>query len=145
MFANLNTSRFILCTLILTIFTFIYQWFVHGNLLANEYSAIADLWRNPEEVDAMFGAAVFFNVALSAVLTLLYSKNHEGLGVDEGVRFGVCVGLLVGILSAMAYMWLPITTTLSTLWFVDGLVFSLLAGIILSLTYANNVGRPKKK
>ncbi len=144
MFTNINASRFILCTLILTIFTFIYQWLVHGTLLANEYSAIADIVRSPEDVDAMFGSAIFFNVALSLIITLLYTRGHEGLGVDEGVRFGVYIGLLVGILSAMAYMWLPVTSTLSTLWFVDGLVYSLLAGIILSVTYVAD-GKKKKK
>lgn len=142
MFTNINTSRFILCTLILTIFTFIYQWFVHGHLLVDEYAAFANLWRSPEDMKALFGSTVFFNVALSAILTILYSRGHEGKGVDEGVRFGVYVGLLMGILSAMAYLWLPISTSLATLWFVDGLVFSLLAGVILSLTYADE---PKKK
>lgn len=144
MFTNINLSRFILCTLVLTIFSFLYQWLVRSTLLAEDYAAFETLWRSKEEMSMMLGEMLFFNVLLSGVITLLYSRHHEGLGIDEGVRFGVYIGLLIGTLSAMAFLWLPITTSLATLWFVDGLVFSILAGILLSLTYAPE-GKAKKK
>jgi hypothetical protein len=108
---------------------------VHGHILLDYYNQTPALWRPMADMQSMFGACLLFKFAIGAVLTLLFTRNFEGKGLEEGVRFGVYVGLLMGVIGAMNYLWLPISTTLAIAWFVDGIVYSICCGVILSWLY----------
>lgn len=137
MFTNINSARFVLCTVVLAIFTFIYQMVVHGHLLMPYYTATAHLWRPEADMQQMFVWCLVFKLALSAAITLLFTRHYEGRGLEEGVRFGFYVGLLIGLLSASWYMILPISGTIAIAWLIDGIVYGILAGVVLAQFYRN--------
>lgn len=135
MFNNINSARFVLSTVVLAIFMFIYQMIVHGHMLMPYYMATPQLWRPEADMQAMVGWCLTYKLLFSAALTFLFTRHFEGKGMDEGVRFGVYLGLILGIQTAASYLWMPVSGSLAIAWFVESFVFSILAGVILSMTY----------
>lgn len=135
MFTNINSARFVLCTVVLAIFTFIYCMVVHGHLLMPYYNATAALWRPEAEMQQMFVWCLVYKLVLGAAITLLFTRNYEGKGLEEGVRFGFYIGFLMGVLAAGWYMILPIPGTLAVAWLIDGIVYGILSGVLLAQFY----------
>ena len=137
MFTNINSARFVLCTVVLAIFSFIYCMVVHGHLLMPYYNQTAALWRPEADMQQMMVWALVYKLAFSAALTLLFTRNYEGKGLEEGVRFGFYVGLVMGIMSAGLYLMLPISGMLAVALLIDGIVYGILAGVVLAQFYKN--------
>lgn len=135
MTCTLNCKRFALSTICGFIFTFIYDFIVHGILVKPMYDETAQLWR-PEStmVDYMPIAMV---VSLLTIITSLYifTRNFEGKGISEGIRFGAMMGTLIGIIMFGMYVYLPIPMTLAITWFIASFAWMLGLGIIFSITY----------
>ena len=54
----------------------------------------------------------------------------------EGVRYGLLVGLMIGIPYAYeSYMIYPITLRLANTWAITGVVVSVVCGLVLALVY----------
>lgn len=137
MFTNINSARFVLCTVVLAIFTFVYQMVVHGHLLMPYYNATPALWRPETDMQQMFVWCLVFKLVMGAVLTLLFTRNYENKGLEEGVRFGFYIGLLMGVMTASWFMILPISSTLAVAWLIDGIVYGILSGVVLAQFYRN--------
>jgi hypothetical protein len=110
-------------------------YFVNDYLLMDLYAAHAALFRPEAEVNVLlsFGARLlgFF------VFAYMYAKGYEGTsGLQEGLRFGVLVGLLIlGFASVWNYAALRVSDALGMAWTIDGLVEASLYGIIVGLVY----------
>ena len=110
-------------------------YFVDGFMLSDLYAAQESLFRPLGEVNVVlgFGAQLlgFFAFAY------MYAKGYEGTsGLQEGLRFGVLVGLLlVGFGWAWSYVVLRVSDALGLAWVIAGLVRMSLYGIIVGLVY----------
>lgn len=133
--SGVNIKRFLLTLIAGFAFAFAYDWVVHGYLLTAMYEQTAHLWRPEAEMKEycpFMLATKFFVVAITA---FIFTRNYEGKGLGEGLRFGAYIGLLMGVMLASPYGWMPVSGPLAAAWFATGLIQGLGLGVIYALTY----------
>ena len=104
---------------------------IHGLLLKEAYEATAHLWRAMQDTNMMLMHAVTLAIAICFVL--LYERCVSEKSVSMGLKVGVLFGLAAGIMSASAYVYMPIPLTLAIDWFVGTLVKFVVAGWLVGL------------
>lgn len=100
----------------------------HGIWLMPDYTQTAVLWRPMAEMKSGLMHSVSVVTAFLFVFiwcTLISEKNSQ-----KAIRLGVGVGLIVGIMQAGGYSYMPITTTIAIGWFFANLIKFSMAGII---------------
>ena len=110
---------------------------VHGVLLKDTYMHYVGVMRPEAQANAIlpmaFGGALvgFFAFAYA------YAKGYEGgNGVQEGLRFGVLVGIMLcGFGSVWDYMMWPISASLLAAWLIDFVVEFSMYGMVVGLIY----------
>ena len=110
---------------------------VHGVLLKDTYLQYAGVMRPEAQANAIlpiaFGCALvgFFAFAYA------YAKGYEGgNGVQEGLRFGVLVGIMLCAFgSVWNYMMWPISAGLLAAWLIDFVVEFAIYGMVVGLIY----------
>ena len=133
----MNIKRYAASVIIGFIFVFLFDMIAHGHLIMPLYEATADLWRAPEEMEKFYPLSMAVQFLTVAVLTYLYTRNHEGKGIGEGIRFGVIIGLFVGIGWAGMIAYMPIPVTLAGAWFAASFIQMVGLGVLFSLIYKN--------
>ncbi len=112
-------------------------------LMADIYQAHAQVFRPQAEMNLPLG----FGVQLMAFFAFayMYAKGYEGTtGTQEGLRFGVLVGLLViGFATAWSYVTLPVSGTMGIYWTVDVLLEMAIYGAIVGLVYRPRAVAPR--
>jgi len=131
----MNNQRFIISTVAVFAFLVAYSMAVHGHLMMPFYLEFQQLWRPQESMDQMHVWGLAADLALAAAIAWLYTRHYEGKGLQEGVRFGLYVGVIMGLMQFMTYIYMPISLNLALAWFAVYVVQGLGAGIILSLVY----------
>jgi|GEM_PF-1845032 len=133
--SGVNIPRFLSATIAGAIFLYAFEYIVHVHLLMDTYQQTPQLWLSVEAMqeNAAWGFVRLF--ALVAAIGYLYTRNHEGKGADEGVRFGLAVGAILGISMASSYLWMPISGDLAVSWLLTGIGKGLGIGVIFSLMY----------
>jgi len=112
-------------------------------LLADLYARHATVFRPQAEMNLVVGfAATAFGFL---VFAYAFAKGYEGgVGVLEGLRFGVVIGLL---LSCFAVVWnyvtLPLSGTLAVAWIADTIAEMALYGAVVGLVYRPAVSAPR--
>ena len=104
---------------------------IHGLLLKEAYEATAHLWRAMQDTNMMLMHAVTLAIAICFVL--LYQRCVGEKSVAMGLKLGVFFGLAAAIMSASAYVYMPIPFTLAIDWFVGTLVKFIAAGWLVGL------------
>jgi hypothetical protein len=131
----MNTQRYILSVVAVFAFMFAYEFVVHGHLMMPIYNEFQQLWRPEEAMRELFPWSLGIGLALAVAISWLYTRHYEGRGIQEGVRFGLYVGVIMGLVQMGTYVYLPISLELALTWFAGYVIEGLGAGIILSLTY----------
>ena len=131
----MNKQRFNLCVLAGFIFIFAYEAVFHGMLLKPLYEQTANLWRSPEEMQNFMAIIIAVQLSITAVLAYIFTRNYEGKGIGEGIRFGLMIGLFSGIAQFGMYSYMPITMNLAISWFGGAIVEMIGLGIIFALIY----------
>jgi hypothetical protein len=132
---QLNTTRYLLAALAVFIFTFVFDYVVHGNLLLPLYNETPDLWRTAEDMQANFHWALMSQAFMALVITFLFTRNYEGKGTQEGVRFGFYVGLVLAAPQIGMVAWMPISPTLAFLWAAAAIIYGIGTGVVAALVY----------
>ncbi len=147
---NCFTRQCLISFIVLFVFLMLYDYLVHGQLLMGMYETTASLWRPQSEMQDMMVLCWLYHAAIAAAICCLYKKMARA--ADEatcavpgekhpisprkiGLCFGLGIGILIGVMQAGYYMWLPIPGALAVAWFVSGLIKGMLAGLLLSFTY----------
>jgi hypothetical protein len=131
----MNHPRVALAAVVAWVVSVVVGYFVNAYLLMDLYARHEALFRPQVEVNVFlgFGAQLlgFFAFAY------MYAKGYEGTsGLQEGLRFGVLVGLLIfGFASAWNYAVLRVSDALGMAWMIDGLVEMSLYGLVVGLVY----------
>jgi hypothetical protein len=132
---QLNTTRYLLAALAVFVFTFVFDFVVHGHLLLPLYNETPNLWRTPEDMEANLHWVLISQTLMALVITFLFTRNYEGKGTQEGVRFGLYVGLVLAAPQIGMTAWMPIATTLAFLWAAAAIVYGIGTGVVASLVY----------
>jgi hypothetical protein len=112
-------------------------YLVHGVLLKDTYLEYAAVMRPEAEASAIlpfnFGMVLigFFAFAYA------YAKGYEGgSGLQEGLRFGVLVGIMLcTFVTIWEYMVWPVGSRLLAAWLIDYIVEFALYGIVVGAIY----------
>ena len=116
------------------VLTFLLDYVVNMYVMMADYEATKQLWRAPEEMK--MGVIVVSQLFFAFFFTLIFSKGYEGKGIQEGVRYGVYVALMMALPAAyMTFATMPVPYSLSLKWFLSGLVQNMLYGIALALVF----------
>jgi hypothetical protein len=119
------------------------SYLVHGVLLAALYTQHLDVMRPADERASIlplgFGVALIGFFAFSYA----YAKGYEGTnGVQEGLRFGVLVGILLCCFGAIwEYAVWPVPAPMLVAWLIDFIVEFALYGMVVGLVYKPSTHR----
>jgi len=129
----MNNKRYVLASLMVFVFIFVFEWFFHGVLLHDLYTQTQNLWRAKEDVimPAMFLGQLTFPF----IFTFIFIKGYENKGIGEGIRYGILIGLLFIPSNLIYYAVMPLPFVLVGLWILGGLIEMILAGAIVSIIY----------
>lgn len=144
---NCPKKKCFLTFLAVFVFIFLFDGLVHGYLLSGLYAETASLWRPQEEMQAMWPWCVAFHLLLAGVITCFYGLFLKSSGActteaapmpqPSGCKmtmcFGLKLGLIMGLLHASSYIWMPIPGTLAVAWLASGIVKGLGVGLVLGL------------
>jgi hypothetical protein len=110
------------------------SFIVNGLILMQTYQSLQSLWR-PDMGRLMWVFHVMY-VAGAFFFTLIFSKGYEGKGIMEGVRFGLYIGIWMGLGFAYGtYAMIAIPYSLAMTWFISTIVEYVLAGVVVAAIF----------
>src|SRR6188474_346591 len=112
------------------------SYVVHGVLLADIYSQHAGM-RPPDDQQTILPFGLAFALVGFFAFAYAYAKGYEGgNGLQEGLRFGVLVGIMLCTFGTIwEYMVWPVGRRLLAAWLIDYIVEFALYGIVVGLIY----------
>lgn len=120
---------------------FAFNWVYHGHFLKPLYEATAALWRTHSEMESLMGLCILRQFVEAGIIVFIFKQNYENKGLMEGFRFGLLIGLLLGIQKIGAYVFMPIPSNLAIAWFAGEVIKGILVGIVLAITYRKAEGK----
>jgi hypothetical protein len=112
-------------------------YLVHGLLLRDLYLQHGPVMRPEADASAILPAAFAVSLIGFFVFAYSYAKGYEGgSGLQEGLRFGVLVGLMLCCFAALwEYMLWPAQGGLLVAWLIDFIVEFALYGMVVGVIY----------
>jgi hypothetical protein len=113
------------------------SYLVHGVLLTDVYMAHRAVMRPEDQSTAILPIGFVFALVGFFAFAYAFAKGYEGgSGIQEGLRFGVIVGILLCCFAKIwEYMVWPVPGTLLIIWMLDLIVEFTLYGMIVGLVY----------
>jgi len=133
----MNYGRLVAAALAGTVVDAVYGFLVYGMLLAGEFGRYPDVYR-PNDAPPVFLFCMFCGIFVAMLAAVaIYSKGIEGEGgAAQGMRFGVLLGVFVGVLFAsISYGTLNIGRKLTVMMAVAGVVEWILVGTAIGAVY----------
>ena len=128
---GINVTSAILAALGAAVALYITDYVLHGVLLMGIYEETANLWRTPEEWQALAPYMLGAYVLIALTMTKLYAIFSHKQECCEGVMFGSIVGVLLGTAAASSYVYMPIPGDLALYWLLGTTVqFAIIGGVI---------------
>jgi hypothetical protein len=133
----MNYGRLALAAIAAWVVDAVYGFVVYGTVLSSEFGRYPGVYR-PNDVGPSYLPVIFVGILLAMfVASYVYAKGYEGgSGIQEGMRFGVLMGLLVlGYSGIVNYAILNIGRRLAGSVAIAGLVEWTIAGIVIGAVY----------
>lgn len=134
----MNYARLVGAAFAGTLVDAIYGVIVYGTLLRPEFARYPDVYR-PPDAPPVYLASMFVGILVAMIVaTTIYGKGYEGRGAGaaEGARFGITLGLLVGVFFAsVSYGTLNIGRRLAAEMAVAGIFEWTLVGAAIGAVY----------
>jgi hypothetical protein len=109
---------------------------VHQVWLTETYRGLANLFRPEPEMMSMMWMMVVGQVFYLFLFCYIFTKGRESGGIGEGARYGLLIGLLLSIpMTIDQYVVYPIPGKLAVIWFVVGVLSSMIMGAVFALIY----------
>jgi hypothetical protein len=133
----MNLARVAIAAVVTWIVYLGVSFVVHTILLADVYAAHRSVMRPEDQANAILPIGFVFALVGFFAFAYAYAKGYEGgNGLQEGLRFGVIVGLLLCCFGKIwEYMVWPVSGTLLISWLVENIVEFALYGSIVGLLY----------
>jgi hypothetical protein len=114
---------------------YVFEAFWHSQFMMPLYEKTQNVWRSWPEMQALNGYYILGLILIGITLSFIFTRNYQNGGLAEGIRFGFYLGLLIGLIQFMAYIYLPIPMEIGVRWFFGWVIEGVIAGITLSLTF----------
>lgn len=113
------------------------SFLVHGVLLTGIYEQHRAVMRPEDQANAILPVGFVFALVGFFAFVYAYAKGYEGgRRMQEGLRFGVLVGILLCCFGAIwEYMVWPVSGMLLVIWMIDFIVEFALYGMVVGLLY----------
>ena len=110
---------------------------VHTMLLADIYQQHRAVMRPEEQANAILPVGFVFALVGFFAFAYAYAKGYEGgRGLQEGLRFGVLVGILLCCFAIIwQYMVWPMSGTLLIAWMLENIIEFAVYGMIVGVIY----------
>lgn len=133
----MHVKRFLVASIAVFLFTFLFEWLFHGYLLDDLYQQAAALWRSEEELQANAPWLYIGQVIFSLAFCYLFAQFRNE-GIYTGIRYGFLVAFLFSTNYIVAYVIQPIPSALTIAWIIGTIIEFALAGIVASVIFEKN-------
>ena len=133
----MNYTRLALAAVVATIADMVYGFAVYGTALANEFGRYPSVFRAMDEINTKIPFMIVGTLVAMFAVAYIYAKGYEGGGgIQEGLRFGVLMGLfVVGYIAVGNYAVMNIGRRLALAMAVAGFVEWVVVGIAIGVIY----------
>jgi hypothetical protein len=116
---------------------------VHTMLLVDIYARHRAVMRPEEQANAILPVGFVFALVGFFAFAYSYAKGYEGgSGLQEGLRFGVLVGILICCFAIIwEYMVWPMSGTLLIAWMLENIIEFALYGMLVGVIYKPSTRR----
>ena len=133
----MNYGRLALAAVAATVIDGVYGFVVYGQVIGSEFARYPEIYRSNESQTA-FLPLMFVGILFAMfIATYVYAKGYEGgSSVQEGMRFGVLLGLLmVGYVAGVDYAIMRIGRKMALYFGLAQLVEWIVVGTVIGLVY----------
>ena len=133
----MSYGRLVLAAAVAAVVDGIYRYVVYGNIISSEFERYPAIYRS-SAVQTGYLPLMFVGLLFAMlVATYLYAKGYEGgSGVQEGMRFGVLIGLvMVGYVAGVDYATMNIGKRMAAYFGLASLVEWTVVGITIGFVY----------
>jgi hypothetical protein len=132
----MNVGRYVLGSVVVFVFLNLYEWLLHGVILAGWYADRMELFRTEAEMWSFFGWAIIGYLLFAFGFCFIFLKGYQGKGCAEGFRYGLYVGLTFGVGTYLVgYSVFPYPGAWVAAWSLGVLIEMIVAGIIFAAIY----------
>ena len=112
------------------------NYLIHQVWLGPTYASLPHVWRPEAEMNAKMWIMFVTAATWSLFFCYVFARGYEGKGLAEGARYGAIIGLFFGISNSFdSYVIYPIPYTLALKWFVSGLAYCVVQGLVAAALY----------
>ena len=112
----------------------IFNFLVHGLILGPAYMGMESLWR--PDYERLMWVYHVINLVGAFFFVFVFSKGYEGKGTMEGVRYGLYMGIWMGIGYAYGtYAMIAIPYWMAATWFWTNILQYIIAGIVAAALF----------
>lgn len=128
----------LLAFLVVFIISFGFDFIFHGMFMKPHYEATAALWRPEAEMQDMMALCLLYHAVFSLGVASLYCLLGKcspcgGKCPKTGLKFGILLGLILGIDDFAGYIWLPLPDmNIPLYWLAGRIVWGAAVGFALS-------------
>ncbi len=115
--------------------SYLFDWLYHGVILLPMYEQTASLWRPMQEMEALMPFCVMWHLLRAIIIAWILVHVYEARGTADYLRFGLYLGLLMGILPFGSYVYMPIPIMLAVAWLAGGVFLGLLISMAVVRVY----------
>ena len=132
----MNVKRFVLACVAVYLVYQVMSFVINMFILGDTYQALASVWRPEAEMMSKMWIMFLTSAVWTVLFCYIFTRGYENKGVMEGVRYGLVIGLFVGIpFSYESYAIYPITIGLAHAWVILTVVISIVCGSVLAAVY----------
>ena len=130
----MNMKRFIIASCGAFIFVFLYEFLVHGFLMAGYYEQTVSVWRPKEESNMliMLLSQFLFGFAVAFFYPIVGMDTGD---CKKGIPFGIGLGLVLAMPQIASYNYLPIPLAISLFWVLISFIKAFGCSLIVSKIY----------
>ena len=133
----MSYGRLVLAAVVATVVDAVYGYLVYGQVIGSEFARYPAIYRS-SEVQTGYLPLMFVGILFAMlVASYLYAKGYEGgNGVQEGMRFGALMGLLiVGYVAGVDYATMNIGKRMAGYFALANLVEWIVIGVTIGFVY----------
>ena len=133
----MNYGRLAFAAVVATVADAVYGFVVYGQILGGEFAKYPAIYRSSETQTAYLPLMFVGILFAMLVASYLYAKGYEGgNGLQEGMRFGVLIGLvMVGYVAGVNYAIMNIGKRMAVYYALAGLVEWVVVGMAIGFVY----------
>ncbi len=131
----MNAKKFILASIVITIFIMAFDFLFHGMFMASTYEQTASLWRPHEVMNDYMAWMILGQIIMSVGFVALFTKAFKRGGIAEGAIYGLLVAIIFIGTNLIMYAVAPYPMNMVISWIVGVIIELMLAGIIVAFIY----------